>query len=275
MQEERLEALPLITLTTDFGDQDGFVGAMKGVILSINPEAQIVDISHAVPRQDVAAGAMVLRNACPYFPQGTIHVAVIDPGVGSDREAVVVETAFALYVLPDNGLITLIDQITPVQRVFAVTQRGFCLPDISRTFHGRDVFAPVAAHLSRGLSPEDVGPAMTSFAELDLAEVTVGDDFVEGSVVYADLFGNCLTNIGPDHVSFDAFDWCLTHKGRRVSQLSHAYAAVPNGTPLMIQSSNGYLELAVNGGSALTYFDLAVGDRVRLTRVTARDADCD
>ncbi|CAM2008609.1 SAM hydrolase/SAM-dependent halogenase family protein [Acanthopleuribacter pedis] len=266
LEEEALSALPLITLTTDFGDQDGFVGAMKGVILSINPEARIVDISHAVPRQDVRAGAMVLRGACPYFPEGTVHVAVIDPGVGSSRAAVVVETALAFYVLPDNGLITLIDQITPVRHVYAIEQAGLCLPDVSRTFHGRDIFAPVAAHLSRGLPPNQVGPPMQSFAELDVPAAVVDDHRVEGHVLYVDVFGNCITNIGPEQVNFGAFDWRWRSGDREVAGLKTSYAEATWGEALMIQSSNGCLELAVNGGNAAEMFGLKVGDLLVLYR---------
>lgn len=266
MQDERVNALPLITLTTDFGDQDGFVGAMKGVILSINPDARIVDISHAVPRQDVRAGAMVLRAACPYFPEGTVHVAVVDPGVGSSRAAVVVETAQALYVLPDNGLITLIDQITPVRHVYAIEHMGLCLPDVSHTFHGRDVFAPIGAHLSRGLPVDQVGPAMQSFAELSFPEAVVGDRQVDGRVSYIDVFGNVITNIGPEQVNFSDFDWVYEHKGHRIKGLQTSYAETEVGGPLLIQSSNGHLELAVNGGDAAALFGLAVGDVFRLTK---------
>ncbi|CAM2068041.1 SAM-dependent chlorinase/fluorinase [Sulfidibacter corallicola] len=262
-----LTSQPVITLTTDFGGRDGFVGAMKGVILSINPDARIVDLSHGIPRQDVFAGAMVMRNACPYYPPGTVHVVVVDPGVGSDRRAIVAETTDAYYVLPDNGLITLVDQLTPVRAAYSIENMGFCLPEISRTFHGRDIFAPVAAHLSRGLSPEQVGPPLESFAELDLPTPSVSHNLVRGSIVYADVYGNLFTNIGPAQISPHSKSWRLELNGKSVTGFCEYYSSVKEKLPLMIFGSSGFLEIAVNGGNALEYFGANVGDTFSLQHI--------
>ena len=156
---------PIITLLTDFGSRDAFVGIMKGVMLGINPSVSFVDLSHDIPPQDILAGALVLRSAVPFFPAGTIHVAVIDPGVGSKRRALLVETPEAFFVGPDNGLLSLAAPASAATRVIHLTNEEYFLLPRSQTFHGRDVFAPVAAHLSRGVSPKQFGDSISTEGE--------------------------------------------------------------------------------------------------------------
>src|SRR5438067_1397055 len=192
----------LITLITDFGEQDYFVGAMKGVILSINPEAKIVDISHLTPPQDVEAAAFNLLNCYKDFPAGTIHVAVVDPGVGSDRRAIAIECAGQFFVGPDNGLFSWICEREKDWTAFHLTNRRFFRKPVSNTFHGRDIFAPVAAHLSNGTAPSEFGEPLPDIVKLDsLAPKTINENTIEGQIIHVDRFGNCVTNFSAEHLS--------------------------------------------------------------------------
>lgn len=258
---------PLVTLLTDFGDQDGFVGTMKGVMLDICPAAQLVDITHAVPRQDVMAGAMVLRNAAGYFPVGTVHMAVVDPGVGTTREALVAINAWGQFVLPDNGLVTLVDRLAPLQAVYAVRNQGWCLPKRSATFHGRDVFAPVAAHLAMGLPPHLVGPAWPDWQRLDWPVPERKHKQVHGEIVYQDVFGNLFTNIEAHHVRRLPRPWRLRIGEHRLNGPKGAYGEVAAGQALFLWGSSGLLEIAVNGGHAGRHFSAAPGTTLTLAAI--------
>ena len=186
---------PIVTLLTDFGSADSFVGVMKGVILGIAPNVVLVDLTHAVPPQQVVVGALQLRSAVPYFPPGTIHVAVVDPGVGSTRRALVIETACGVLVGPDNGLLSLAAAALGRRCVRAIENRGLMQRPISSTFHGRDVFAPVAGQLARGLSLDSVGPVVESIVELVVTTPVQTATEIQGTVIYIDTFGNLITNI--------------------------------------------------------------------------------
>ncbi len=191
-----MSAHAIITLTTDFGLDDIYVGIMKGVILSINPACTIVDITHAVTPRDIAAGAFALESSCPYFPAGAIHMAIVDPGVGSGRRALVVETERSLFVGPDNGIFSFALSAPGLKAVYALTSTDYFLPDMSATFHGRDIFAPVAAHLSKGVQPEHMGRRIDDPVILPQAvPVMRGAGILEGCIVHIDRFGNLITNI--------------------------------------------------------------------------------
>ena len=206
--------MQLITLTTDFGAKDWFVGTMKGVVLSINPRARIVDITHEIPPGDVRAGAFALAASYSYFPKGTVHLAVVDPGVGGPRRAIAVQTAKYCFVGPDNGVLSFAlarERITSVQRL---ENADFCLRPISRTFHGRDVFAPVAAHLSRRVPIRRLGPSQPGILRLPWPTPRVGRNRIDGEVVYIDRFGSISrADISPlkDFYQEHWFSWYFSY----------------------------------------------------------------
>lgn len=185
----------LITLTTDFGHKDPFAGIMKGVILGINPDARTIDLSHGIPAQDILAGALALSGSVPFFPVGTIHVAVVDPGVGSERRPIVIESERFLFVGPDNGIFTLALKGQEIKRIVKLSNDTYHLKPTSKTFHGRDIFAPVAAHLSLGVPVQKLGNTVKDFNRLDWPEVIKTEGAIHGEVVYIDGFGNLITNI--------------------------------------------------------------------------------
>ena len=185
-----------ITLLTDFGTRDGYVGAMKGVLRRLAPQAQIIDISHDIPPQDIHQAAFVLRSILPYFPEDTIHVVVVDPGVGSERRPVAVIGEQASFVGPDNGVFTPVYESQPAAEIFELRNPAYHLPEVSATFHGRDIFAPVAAHLANGVAPEMLGPRVDDPVRLLLPQaLRLADGSLQGTLQAVDHFGNCISNI--------------------------------------------------------------------------------
>lgn len=271
----------LITLTTDFGLDDAFVGVMKGVILRINPAARIVDLNHNVGPQNVREGAFVLATAYPYFPEDTVHLAVVDPGVGTGRRPIAVATPKGLFVAPDNGLLSyVLDDMerlggesrlhplpstpSPSVHAYVLTERRFWLHRISATFHGRDIFAPVAAHLSLGVPIEQLGApiaALESFPISRPARIDAGT--LIAHVVYVDRFGNLITDarledLPPPPVS-------ITIRGRTIAGLSANYA---EGGPLVaLADSSDRLEVALRNGDAAKKLKAGVGEEVRVERI--------
>jgi hypothetical protein len=257
---------PLITLTTDFGLDDVFVGVMKGVILGIDPSARVVDITHGVPPQAVEVGALLLRLAAPYFPKGTIHVAVVDPGVGSDRRPVCVETRSGFLVGPDNGLLAPAADLAGIVRIIECTDPAYWIAspekrggthDVGPTFHGRDVFAPVAAHLSRGVPPTRMGrvgkPGELQALALPRSTVrgTGARAAVSGTVIHVDRFGNLVTNVTAAELrGFPASELSVSIGGVDLRGLATSYSTVPEGTLLALVNSWGLLEIAERNGSA-------------------------
>ncbi|HVM96935.1 MAG TPA: SAM-dependent chlorinase/fluorinase [Candidatus Acidoferrales bacterium] len=258
--------MTIISLLTDFGTEDPFVGIMKGVILGIAPDVQIVDLTHSVPPQDVRLGALMLSSAVEYFAPGTIHVAVVDPGVGSQRRAIVIETPKALLIGPDNGLLFPAARKLGISSIRSLENPAlFCQP-LSRTFHGRDVFAPVAAHLARGVALQNVGSAFTHCESLDLPEPRRSDTSIEGEVLYVDGFGNLITNIpGALLSNFPALDLSVSIVGMQIVGLSNSYSAVAAGAPLAIVSSSDLLEIAVRDGNAGQQLGAGVGVAVTVS----------
>lgn len=253
----------LITLLTDFGTRDAFVGIMKGVILSIAPTVHIIDLSHDVPPQEILTGALILRSAVPFFPPGTIHVAVVDPGVGSQRRAVVVQTRDAFFVGPDNGLLSLAAPPESVVRVIHLTNTAYFLPRLSHTFHGRDVFAPVAAHLSRGVSLEVLGPTIPAIEELALPIIERTETQLIGSVTAIDHFGNLITNITEaDLLPFPRETLWVSIGPVQIQGLVATYAAVSPDTVAALMNSWGVLEIAVRNGSAAQRLNTSIGTAV-------------
>lgn len=254
----------VITLTTDFGLRDPYVAAMKGVILNITPQAILVDITHEVPPQNIREGAYVLDKASRYFAPGTVHVAVVDPGVGSARRPLAVQTDHAFYVLPDNGLITPILRRESLVRAVHLTNPDYWLPEVSHTFHGRDIFAPVAAYLARGVPLESLGTPVEDLVLLSWSEArALPDGSVEGVVVHIDRFGNIVTNIPASLLDGDPERWTFQVSQHRLRGLKSAYTDVPVGASLALIGSNKTLEFSIREGNAAATWGVQAGDPVR------------
>lgn len=253
-----------ITLTTDFGSGSLYTAAMKGVILSINPAANIVDVSHEVPPQDVRQGAVVLEDVTGWFPPGTIHVAVVDPGVGTERAIVYARIGGQDYVAPDNGLLSRLAAKTPPEKIIRLNRPEYWLQPVSATFHGRDVMAPVAAHLSLGLDPERLGPAVETLAGLSWPNVRQTPDKIEGAVLQIDSFGNLITNVTAEMLIGQPTDErvCVVCNIYETWGIFHTYADRPGGTFVALIGSSGRLELAVVGENAAELLGIEVGTPV-------------
>lgn len=255
--------MAIITLTTDFGEGSPYAAAMKGAILAVAPDAAIVDLSHAVPPQDIRQGAMLLEQACPFFPPGTIHLAVIDPGVGTDRAAVAAGIAGQRYVAPDNGLLSLVARGGEPEWLVRLENPRFWRPCVSPTFHGRDLLGPVAAHLSRGVDPCQLGPPHAGLVALAWPEVRSAPQRLEGVVLACDAFGNALTNIAEEHLAGVPRDRArIACRGRTIAGMVRTYGERPAGTLVAMLGSSGRLELAVVGGSAQRVLQCSDGDPV-------------
>lgn len=255
----------IITLATDFATHDWFVGTMKGVILGIAPHATIVDITHEIPPGDIRAGAFALAASHRFFPKGTVHVAVVDPGVGSERRALAVQTANYFFVGPDNGVLSLALAREKIKSIHQLTNDEFFLKPVSRTFHGRDVFAPVAAHLSLGVPIQKLGPRLEDFVKLDWPRLRFRDGKIEGEIVRVDRFGNLITNIDAENLRVFGDKPCeVFAKRKRLCPIAPFYGAVRVGRPLAVLGSTGFLEIAINGASAADKFRLRVGDAISL-----------
>jgi S-adenosylmethionine hydrolase len=253
----------VITLTTDFGTSDWFVGTMKGVIARIAPRCTVVDLTHDLPPGNIRGGAFALAASHRFFPKGTIHVAVVDPGVGSRRRAIAVQTANGAFVGPDNGVLSWALAKEKIRAIHALENEAYFLQPVSQTFHGRDIFAPVAAHLSRGVPIQKFGPALKEFVRLDWPESRARRGGLEGEVVYIDRFGNAITNLEDRLLESSGRASCEVHGKRRWNcPLKTFYQAVPPKRPIAIVGSSGFLEIAVNGGSAEKVLGVRVGTRV-------------
>ncbi len=261
----------MITLTTDFGTKDAYVAAMKGVMLGISPEARLVDVTHEISPQDVMEAAFVLREAIPYFPDGAVHLVVIDPGVGTERRPVALRAKGHWFVGPDNGLFPLVlNNATPDAIVELNNRRRWRTETPSTTFHGRDIFAPAAAHLAAGRSLSDLGTAVDTLTPLRWAQPRVDEDGIQGWIVHIDHFGNCITNISqalfddhlPAHRSSTASAFKCFVGNATFRQTHVTYGAVSEGDPLLLFGSSGHLEIAINGGNAADRLNLRTGDSV-------------
>ena len=261
----------VITLTTDFGTSDAYVGVMKGVLLNINPDVQIVDITHAIPPQDLHEAAFLIHSAHHYFPKGTIHVIVVDPGVGSDRRAIICQTERAFFVCPDNGILTYLFQDLEnggeqPTRVVEIQNKDYFLPAVSQTFHGRDIFAPVAAHLSLGVPLADFGLSVQDLVRLPIPAFSVSDGKLAGQVIKIDRFGNAITNIPEDALPTSVSTYEIQIGQTCLTRINRAYAESEVGELLAIVGSFGLLEIAVNGGSAVERLGLKREDSVIVRR---------
>ena len=259
--------MSIITLTTGFELADGYVGTMKGGILGIDPTAIIVDISHNISPQDVREAAYTLYAAYPYFPQGAIHVVVVDPGVGSERRGIALRTPQATFVAPDNGVLSYVVAGERVEQIVQLTNPGYHLSPASRTFHGRDIFAPAAAHLARGVPMAELGQPLAEIVAFPLPRPqTRPDGAIVGQVIHIDRFGNLITSItATDLANCPRMrEGIIRIKGQSIRGIASNYAEVTPGKLLAIVGSSDRLEIAVSGGSASQTLEAKVGDEVVL-----------
>ncbi|MBW1742363.1 MAG: SAM-dependent chlorinase/fluorinase [Deltaproteobacteria bacterium] len=268
---------PVITLLTDFGLQDEYVGVMKGAILSINPRVQLVDITHNVSRHDIRQAALVLNASFRFFPKSSIHLVVVDPGVGGERRIICLEQEGHFFLAPDNGVLTMVIQDKRVRKICAVTKRKYFLEPVSDTFHGRDVFAPVAAHLSKGLEMLSLGKelGLKDLTRLDIPVPLVSDKHeLVGAVMAIDRFGSLVTNISERTLKKfqddEGSQRVEVRLGRfKIKGVAKSYDSVKVGAPMAIVGSRNLLEIALNQGDARKYFKARIGQAVKV-RFVAR-----
>jgi S-adenosylmethionine hydrolase len=261
-----MSANGIITLLTDFGWQDVYVGEMKGAIASINSQLQAIDLTHEIPPQNIAAARFCLLNAYPYFPFGTVHIAVVDPGVGSQRRGVAIQFADGFLVGPDNGLFSGVLSSSPALAAVELTNTDYWRTlNPSTTFHGRDIFAPVGAHLASGVSLPQLGNSIDpdSLVKLSLPELIITESKIVGCIQYCDRFGNLITNIPADEVSTQS--WSMIIKNKAIPTVQ-TYSDVPKGGIAALVGSHGWVEIAVNGGSAREKLQLDCGDAVEIKK---------
>jgi hypothetical protein len=259
--------MTILTITTDFGNQNGFVGTMKGVIWGIAPDVKIADISHEIPAQDIRTGSIALWRAVAYFPKGSVHVAVIDPGVGTKRRAIAAKLGDQYYVLPDNGLITPMLEDAEASgvevRIVHLDKPEYWLPRVYTTFHGRDIFAPVGAHLAAGVPLEMLGTVIDDPVRLPLPKPVRTEEGIEGNIVVIDVFGNCSTNVRVSEVS-DLESATLTISGQVIRGILPSYGHAKIGDLVAVTDSEGFVEIAVVNGSAAKTYGIKLDDKVRI-----------
>lgn len=279
-----MNTIPIIALLTDFGQSDAYVGTMKGVILSICPAARLVDLTHTIPPQNIRQAAYVLLTAYRYFPAHTVFLVVVDPGVGTDRAPIAVHTSQGLYIAPDNGVLSyVLRHLTPYQAV-TLHHPAYRLPEVSRTFHGRDIFSPAAAHLANGVPISELGSAAPTLHQLPDPALQITSGQVRGEVLHIDHFGNVISSIGhlswtdsgqldlapqfgSDHSVLPPLDpaICRIRLGEHTIHAIHrTYSTVPPGMLAALVGSSGQIEIGVNQGSAAHMLDLSPGDPVIL-----------
>lgn len=270
----------IITLTTDFGTSDVYVGVMKGVILSINPDVEIIDITHSVSPQDIYEAAFTIRAAYRYFPKDTIHVVVVDPGVGSERQPIVCQTDIAYFVCANNGVLSRVLQDietddTNTSKSVVIENASYILPQVSNTFHGRDIFSPVAAHLSLGVALSEFGTPIQDLVRFTVPTIQTIDNTLAGQIIKIDSFGNLITNISEDTLTAfllsvsndaEAVDFEIIAGNTSITKLNSFYAESEAGEPLAIIGSFGLLEIAINLGNAETGLGMKRDDRIVVRR---------
>lgn len=257
----------IITLLTDFGTEDSYVGAMKGVILSLHPGATIVDISHRIPPQDVTSGAFVLSHAAPFFPKRTVHMAVVDPGVGGKRNPILIETERYFFVGPDNGIFDMALQREQVKQKILLTNKKYFLRYVSPTFHGRDIFSPIAAYLSLGVDPSLFGKRIQTIKKLEFKQPSIRNGRITGQIIHIDRFGNLITNIDEGLLrrvfKNKAFQTEVDHIIIKKFVPSYAYAK--EGDVACLIGGCGLLEIAVKNKSASKALMITIGTQVEVS----------
>jgi S-adenosyl-L-methionine hydrolase (adenosine-forming) len=257
----------IVSLTTDFGLKDSYVAEMKAAFLSICPEATFVDISHNVEKFNIRQGAFLLSSAAPYFPDGTIHVAVVDPEVGTGRRSIIVETKQGFLVGPDNGVLMLAAKAIGEIRIHEIRSRRLMLTHVSGTFHGRDVFAPAAAHLANGVPIKEFGPQIADSIQPTFTKVIYEKDTVKGEILHIDDFGNIITSMRyKDLVDFKENILQVELSGHKLQmKMLHTYSNTKPQEPLALIGSHGYIEIALNQGCAAAKFGSRIGDKIAIS----------
>lgn len=251
-----------LALLTDFGYQDPYVGIMKGVVERIAPSCSLIDITHGIEMGNIHSGAYALWAAAPYFPEQTVFLAVVDPGVGSSRKALCFETEQGFCIAPDNGLASYYLKHFKPRAVYAIENERYSLQPQSTTFHGRDIFAPAAGHLLAGLSPSELGPVCSEWETLQWPEPEQHASGVRGTVISRDHFGNLISNLSL--ANLPQTDFSIQVGTRRIAGLSRSYKEMAAGSPLALIGSTGLLELSVNMGSAAELLEADVGTQVQI-----------
>lgn len=267
--------MTVISLLSDFGNKDPYVAEMKAVILSINPQTQIIDITHETDKYNIRIGAYILASAAPYFPPKTVHVAVVDPGVGTKRRPIIVETRRSTYVGPDNGLLMLAAHKDGITKVHVIDNPKYMLTNVSKTFHGRDIFAPAAAHLTNGVNPSEFGPEINDYVFPEYAKPQTNKDTLTGEVIHIDGFGNIVTNISAENLEENNLhkgDALLVKLGAKDFNLKllSAYGETPVEAPLALVGSSNFLEIALNQGNAAKLYKTNIGDKIQVSRKTSK-----
>jgi S-adenosyl-L-methionine hydrolase (adenosine-forming) len=259
----------IVSLTTDFGLKDPYVAEMKAAILGICPDAVLVDVTHGVDKFNVRAGAFMLASAAPYFPRGSVHVAVVDPCVGTHRQPIIIETETAFFVGPDNGLLILAAESAGLKQMVRIESKRLMLQHVSSTFHGRDIFAPAAAHLANGASLEEFGPKITKVVKPEFTEVAHTKGTLVGEVLHVDDFGNIITNIHAKDISSFRENLIQVEVASHACnhmRLTTTYADAKLQEPIAIIGSHNYLEIALNQGDAAAKFGAKAGDKITVSR---------
>jgi S-adenosylmethionine hydrolase len=285
-KEKMNTEFPAITLLTDFGEDDGFVGTMKGVMQSIHPQAKFIDITHKISPQDIHQAAFILMTSTPFFPPGTVHLIVVDPGVGSHRRPIAVKTDQYQFVAPDNGVLSYVLPKDTHYQAYELANPTYHLPDVSYTFHGRDIFSPAAAHLAAGVPIDKLGPLVNEIVRLELPTLVIEGDQILGEVLNIDHFGNVRTSIAslawgdpgtlelhplwgrpeqsPTVLRFSAKDAEVYIGGRMIAGISETFSSVLPGQEVAFIGSEHALELAVNQGSMVNMFGISRGDEIKV-----------
>ena len=262
-------ARPVVALLTDFGTRDHYAGTLKGVVLSVCPDATLVDIGHDIPAHDVLAGALELAACYRYFPAGTIFLVVVDPGVGSARRGIAADTGDYRFVAPDNGVLSAVFRESPPKKVVELTERKYARPTVSRTFEGRDRFAPAAGFLAKGVALVSLGKSIKDYQTIDLPRPSISGQELNGEVVRVDRFGNLITNI--DRRTFEQFadgrSIAVVVGGREIPRIVATYAEAPPGELCALFGSTDHLEVAVNAGDAAALLTLARGAAAKVRLV--------
>ena len=257
----------MITLTSDFGLKDPYVAEMKGVILSIHPKATLVDITHEVEKFNIRMAAFMLSSAAPYFPDGTVHLAVVDPEVGTRRRAIVVESLKGFFVGPDNGILMLAARTQDIKHIYELTNPKLKFSKISGTFHGRDIFAPASAYLDKGIQPSEFGPEIKDPVQPAFTQIEKDADSVIGEVLNIDGFGNIITNMTQKDLADNAIETINVQLPQATLKLKFAktYAEAKQQQPITLVGSHGFLEIALNQGDAAKKFNVKVGEKIVVT----------
>lgn len=261
--------MSIISLLTDFGLEDNFVAVMKAVILKINPQAQIIDICHGIKPQGILEAAFLLKSSFKYFPSDTVHLVVVDPAVGSRRKRLLVKTEDYFFIGPDNGVLSLtLKELRPL-KIIEITNKRYFLKPVSDTFHGRDIFAPVSAYVSKGEDVQRFGKKIKTFKTMSLPPLRITKRELVGEVIHIDHFGNLISNIDKDalenFIKNKRFKICI--KDNTIDKLSHSYCQGQYLKPVALIDSFNYLEIAINCDSASDYLEVDKGEKIKIIKI--------